>query len=95
MHPSSDVAGQVVQVQPDHAVVGGQADPQQSWSVSGLGPGTQSAAQGAVRAAGGGDALVAAAMDQRGDQVIEHDPVGDAAAVTAPRVRRDELGTLV
>jgi hypothetical protein len=33
--------------------------------VSGLGPGAQSAAQGAVRAAGGGDSLVAAAVDEQ------------------------------
>jgi hypothetical protein len=33
-------------------------------------------------------------MHQRGDHVVEHDPVGDAAAVTTPRVGRVELRTV-
>jgi hypothetical protein len=63
--------------------------------VAGLGPVTQPAADGAVRAAGGGDAFVAAAVHQRGDQMVEHDPVRDPAAVTSPGVGRGELGLLI
>jgi hypothetical protein len=40
-------------------------------------------------------AFVAAAVYQRGDDVVEHDPVRDPAAVTAPRVGRVELGSFV
>ena len=86
------VHGQVVQVQPDHLVVAGQRGPQHLLADPGVGPVVESAADGAVRAARGGDALVAAAVHQRGDHVVEHDPVGDPAAVTAPRVGRVELG---
>jgi hypothetical protein len=60
--------------------------------MAGLGSLAQSAAQGAVRAAGGGDAFVTAAVHQCGDQVVEHDPVGDAATVAAPRVMRTKSG---
>jgi hypothetical protein len=34
-------------------------------------------------------------VDERADQMVEHDPVGDAAAMTPPRVIQDELGALV
>jgi hypothetical protein len=33
-------------------------------------------------------------VHQRGDQVVEHDPIGDSAAVTPPRMRGDELWTI-
>jgi hypothetical protein len=42
-----------------------------------------------------GDPLVAAAVHQRRDHVVEHHPGGDAAAVTAPRVVRGELRLLI
>jgi len=91
----ASVHGQFVEVEPDDLVVGGQADPQQRGPVSGVGPLVQAPAHGAVRAAGCGDAFVAAAVHERADQMVEHDPVGDASAVTAPRVSRRELGSLV
>ena len=89
------VHGQVVQVQTDHLVERGQGDTQQRVGVPGLGPVTQPAADGAVRAAGRGDAFVAAAVYQRGDHVVEHDPVGDPATVTPPWVGRVELGPVI
>jgi hypothetical protein len=88
------VHGQVVEVQADHLVVAGQRGPQHLLTDPGLGPVVESAADGAVRAARGGDAFVAAAVHQRGDHVVEHDPVGDPAAVASPRVGRVELGTV-
>jgi hypothetical protein len=89
------VHGQLVEIEPDDLVVGGQTDPQQRGTVPGVGPLVQAAADGAVRAAGCGDPLVAAAVHERTDQMLEHDPVGDAPAVTAPRVAGDELGALI
>src|SRR4051812_16253884 len=86
---------QVVQVQADHLVIGGQRGPQHRLADPGGGPVIESAADGAVRAAWCGDAFVAAAMHQRGDDVVEHDPVGHPSAVTAPRVGRVELESLV
>jgi hypothetical protein len=91
----ASVHGQLVEVQSDDLVVGGQADPQQRGPVPGLGPLAQAAADGPVRASRRGDPLVAAAVHERADQVVEHDPIGDAAAVTAPRVDGHELGALV
>ena len=38
-----------------------------------------------------GYALVAAALHQRGDHMVAHNPVRDLAAVTAPPVGRSEL----
>ena len=86
---------QIVEVQADHLVVAGQRGPQHLLTDPGVGPVVESAADGAVRAAGRGDAFVAAAVHQRGDHMVEHDPVGDPAAVTPPRVGRVELGALV
>jgi len=60
----------------------------------GEGPVVEAAADGAVRAAGCGDGFVAAAVHQRGDDVVEHDPVGNPAAVATPRMGRVELGTV-
>jgi hypothetical protein len=89
------VHGQLVEVEPDDPVVGGQADPQQRGPVPGVGPLVAAAAHGPVRAARRGQAFVAAAVDERADQMVEHDPVGDAAAMTPPRVIQDELGAIV
>jgi hypothetical protein len=44
---------------------------------------------------GGGDPLVARAVHQRVEKVLEHDPVRNPPPVTAQRVRRVELCTLV
>ena len=85
---------QVVQVQADHLVVAGQCSPQELLADPGEGPVVEAAADGAVRAAGCGDAFVAAAVHQRGDDVVEHDPVGNPAAVATPRMGRVELGTV-
>ena len=82
MHPSTARSSQV---QPDHPVVGGQrrrssAGPCPAWAHS-------RRRRRMVRSEqpGRGDAFVAAAVHQRGDHVVEHHPVGDPAAVTAPR----------
>jgi len=85
---------QVVEVQPNHLVVAGERGPQHLLTDPGLGPVVESAADGAVRAARGGDAFVAAAVHQGRDHVVEHDPVGDPAAVASPRVGRVELGAV-
>jgi len=34
-------------------------------------------------------------MDQGGEHVDEHHPIGDPAAVTPPRMIRDEFGAIV
>lgn len=39
-----------------------------------------------------GDALVGAAEPQHLDEPVEHDPISDPAAVTAPRMSGIELG---
>ena len=83
---------QIVEVQTDHLVIAGQRGPQHRLADPGVGPIVESAADGAVGAAGRGDAFVAAAVHQRRDHMVEHDPVGDAAAVTPPGVGRVELG---
>jgi hypothetical protein len=41
-----------------------------------------------------GKTFVASAVHQRGDHMVEHDPVWDPAAVAAPRVSWGELGAL-
>jgi hypothetical protein len=50
-----------------------------------------SAPDRAIRTPDGGDALVPAAIDQRGGHVVEHHPVRDTSAATAPRVNQREL----
>jgi len=60
-----------------------------------LGPVGQSAADRAIRTPWGGDALVAAAVDQGGEHVVEHHPIRDPAPVTSPRMIRDEFGAIV
>src|SRR6476661_4661919 len=77
---------QIVQVQADHLVVAGQRGPQHLLTDPGGGPVVESAANGAIRAARGGDTFVAAAVHQRGEHMVEHDPVGDPATVTSPGV---------
>ena len=44
---------------------------------------------------GRGDPLIPAAMHQRGDDVLEHDPVRDPPAMAAQRVRRVKLRAVV
>ena len=86
---------QVLKLQADHLVVAGQRGPQHLLADSGEGPVVEAAADGAVRTTRGGDALVAAAVHQGSDHVVEHDPVRDPAAVAAPRVGRAELGAVI
>src|SRR5690349_5820386 len=69
------VDGQVVEVQADHLIVAGQRGSQYLLTGPGLGPVVEAAADGAVRAARGGDAFVPAAVYQGGDDVVEHQPV--------------------
>jgi hypothetical protein len=80
------VHGHVLQLQADHPVVGPQRQRVQLLAQAGRGPLLQAAADGAVRAAGRGDALVAGAVDQRGDDVVEDDAIRDAPAVAPQRV---------
>jgi hypothetical protein len=86
---------QVLQVETDHLVVGGEGGLEQFHAHVALGPVGQSSADHAIRTARAGDALVAAAVDQGGEHVVEHDPVGDPAPVTPPRMRHRELGMIV
>jgi hypothetical protein len=86
---------QVREVEADHLVVGGERGFEQFHTYVAFGPVEQSAADRAIRTPRGGDALVTAAMDQGGEHVVEHDPVGDRAAVTPPRMRRREFGAIV
>jgi hypothetical protein len=86
------VGSEIVEVQADHAVVGVEAEPQQLLADPGLGPLGQPSPDRAIRAARAGQAFIAGAVHQRGDHVVEHDPVRDPAAVAAPRVTRGELG---
>jgi hypothetical protein len=39
-------------------------------------------------------AFVTAAVHQRGDHMVEHDPVRDPAAMATPGVSRGELGAI-
>jgi len=86
---------QVVGVQTDHLVVGGERGFEQFHPHVAFGPLGQSAADRAIRTPWGGDALVTAAMHEGGEHVVEHHPIRDPAPVTPPRMRHRELGTIV
>ena len=73
--PWPPVRGWVLQQALKFAVVGCQSESQQLLPEAGSGPLVETAADGAIRAARGGEAFVAAAVHQRGDHVVEHDPV--------------------
>jgi hypothetical protein len=76
----------VRQFQAEQLVRGGQHLQAESFGDPGGDPFVAAAAQGGGRAALVGDAAVAAADHQDLDELVEHDPVGDAGAVAAERM---------
>ena len=83
------VDGDVVEQQPDDAVVGLAGDPGQLGEHPESDPLVAAVPDGGRRAGGVGDRLVGAAEPQHLDQLVEHDPIRDPAAVTAPRMSGD------
>jgi hypothetical protein len=80
------VDGQVVQLQAEDAVVGGQHQQVQPLAQAERDPLVAAAPQGGGRAGGVFDAAVAAAEDQDLDELVEDDAVGDAGSVAAQGV---------
>jgi hypothetical protein len=76
----------VLKLQAEQAVVGGQHRQAQLLGDPGADPFVAAAPQGGRRAGVVGDAAIATAQDQDLDELVEDDPVGDAAAVTTQRV---------
>jgi len=76
----------VLQLQPEQPVIGAKHCQAQLVGDPGGDPLVAAAAQGGRRAAGVGDAAVAAAEDQHLDELVEDNAVGDARAVAAKRV---------
>lgn len=82
----------MIEVEAEHPVVRDQSSAEHLEADPFGGPFDEASADGAVRASRCGDAFATAAVHQCGEHVVEHHPVRDAAAVTAPWVRRGELG---
>jgi hypothetical protein len=80
------VDGQVLQLKAEQPLVGGKHRQAQLFGHPGVDPLVAAAAQGGGRAGVIGDAAVAAAEHQDLDELVEHQPVGDAPAVAAQRV---------
>jgi hypothetical protein len=85
------VHGDVVEHQPDDAVVGVEGDPFELREDPEPDPLVAAIADGGRRAGAVGDALVGAAEPQHLQQLVEHDPIRDPAAVTAQRMGGIEL----
>lgn len=81
----------LAEVEAGHPVVGVQGESVQRFGNPLPGPLFEASADGAFRASGRGDPLVAGTMDQREHDVLEDGSVGDPAAVRAQRVADDEL----
>jgi hypothetical protein len=77
------IHGQMVQLQAEQPLVGGQHRTAQLLGHTGTDPLVPAAAQGGRRAAGIGDTAVAAAEHQDLDELVEDDPVRDAGSVAA------------
>jgi hypothetical protein len=77
---------QVRQLQAEQLVIGGQHEQAQLLGDPGGDPFIAAAAQGGGRAGVVGDAAVPAAEHQDLDELVEHQPVGDAGPVAAERV---------
>jgi hypothetical protein len=77
---------QLLQLQAEQLVIGGQHLQAESFGHPGADPLVASASQGGRRAGVVGDAAVAAAEHQHLDELVEHDPVSDAGPVAAQRV---------
>jgi hypothetical protein len=84
------VDGEVIKGQADDAVVGLAGDAGQRGEHAQRDPLVAAGPQGCRRAGGVGDRVVGAAEPQHLNQLVEHDPVADPAAVTAPRMGGDE-----
>jgi hypothetical protein len=93
------VDAQIVQLQAEHAVVGGHDQQVQVFGQAERDPFVAAAPQRGSRAGGVFDAAVAAAKDQDLDEPVEDDAVGYAGAVAAQRVGvvavREQGGDLV
>jgi hypothetical protein len=76
----------MLQLQAEQLVIGGQHHQAQLVGHPGADPLIAAAAQGGRRAGGVGDAAVAAAEHQHLDELVEHQPVGDAPPVAAQRM---------
>jgi hypothetical protein len=79
---------EVVPLQPDDLVVGGQSDRGELLSQVTVSPVGDSAADGALGASPAGDDLVTRTMHRGGDDVLEHNTIGNPASVTPPRMGR-------
>jgi hypothetical protein len=84
---------QILQVQSDDPVVGGQGHGMDPLRDTSVGPFSQPAPDRPVRAGLGGDPLVSRAMNQRIQEMIEHHPIRYPASVTAQRMVRMEPRT--
>jgi hypothetical protein len=84
------VDGDVLQEQSDDAVVGVAGDAGQRGEHAEGDPFVAAVPDRGRRAGGVGDALIRAAEPQDLQELVEHDPVGDPAAVTPPRMGRHE-----
>lgn len=84
------VDARVGHIQPDEPVVLGQHQSMQSLVQPGCGPDLHPASNRAVRAARAGYAFIAGPMHQRGDHLLNDDPVQDAAITFAIRRRSDD-----
>jgi hypothetical protein len=76
----------VRQLQAEQLVIGGQHEQAQLLGDPGGDPFVAAAAQGGGRAGVVGDAAIPAAEHQDLDELVEHNPVGDAGAVAAERM---------
>jgi hypothetical protein len=77
---------QVLQVQAEHAAIGGQHHQAYLLGQAEGDPLVAAAAQGGGRADGVGDPAVATAEHRDLDELVEHDPVGNAGPVAAERM---------
>jgi len=96
------VDGNIGQRQSNNAVVGVAGDAGQRGEHAQRDPFVAAVPDRGRRAGGVGDALIRAAEPQNLHELVEHDPVGDAAAMTAPRMGgherlslREQRGELV
>ena len=80
----------MIKQQADDAVIGLAGDAGQRGEHAQRDPLVTAGPQGCRRAGGVGDRVVGAAEPQYLNQLVEHDPVADPAAVTAPRMGGDE-----
>jgi hypothetical protein len=85
---------QILEIQPDHPVIGVQGQEMHLLRQSQGCPFLQPTPNGAVRTAGGGDPLVARAMDQGSDHMLEDQAIRDALPVTPEGMGGRDRGML-